>query len=89
MGPGSSPRQPVRCPTQREIGVTVYNYETAVHVEDVEALTAELVALIAKATEHIPEDHIRNAITAASLLTAAQRRGGITGMVRHMAGKWL
>jgi hypothetical protein len=80
--------------------VSVFTYETAVHVEDVERLTDELLAVIAKATEHIPEDHIRNAITAASLLTAAQRlddlplpilwkRGGITGMIRHMAAKWL
>ena len=80
--------------------MTVFTYETAVHAEDVERLTDELLAVIAKATDHIPEDHIRNAITAASLLTAAQRlddlpmpilwkRGGITGMIRHMAAKWL
>ena len=80
--------------------MTGFSYETAVHVEDVEALTAELLSVIAKATEHIPEDHVRNAITAASLLTVAQRldelplpvlwkRGGITGMIRHMAAKWL
>ena len=79
--------------------MTVFTYETAVHVEDVEALTAELLAVIAKGTVHIPEEHIRNTITAASLLTAAQRldklpmpvlwkRGGITGMIRHMAAKW-
>jgi hypothetical protein len=45
--------------------------------------------MIRKATGHIPEDHIRNAITAASLLTAQRlddlpmpilwKRGGITG----------
>ena len=80
--------------------MTVYNYETAVHVEDVETLTDKLLAVIVDATDHIPEDHIRNAITAAALLTAAQRldelplpvlwkRGGITGMIRHMAAKWL
>jgi hypothetical protein len=80
--------------------VSAFTYETAVHAEDVERLTDELLAVIAEATEDIPEDHIRNAITVASLLTAAQRldelplpvlwkRGGITGMIRHMAAKWL
>ena len=32
------------CQPQREIGVTVYNYETSVYVEDVQALTAEILA---------------------------------------------
>jgi hypothetical protein len=80
--------------------VTVFNYETAVYVEDVEALTAELLDVIGKHTEHIPEEHVRNAIVSASLITTAQtldglpmpvlwKRGGITGMIRHMAAKWL
>ena len=74
-------------------------YETAVYVEDVEALTAEIVALIRARTEHIPAGHVRDAIIGASLITAAQeldglslphtwKRGGITGMVRHIADKW-
>jgi hypothetical protein len=75
------------------------SYETAVYVEDVEALTAEIVAAINQRTEHIPEGHVRDAIVGASLITAAQeldglsvpvlwKRGGITGMVRHIADKW-
>jgi hypothetical protein len=57
------------------------------------------VAVIGKGTEHIPEEHIRNAIIGASLITAAQRlddlpmpmkwkRGGITSMIRHISDKW-
>ena len=82
------------------IGVTIFNYETAVHVEDVEALTAELLALTGKATEHMPDDHIRKAIIGASLISVAQKldglpmptlwkRGGIAGTIRHIAAKWL
>ena len=93
--PVNSDRQP-----KREIGLTIYNYETAVYVEDAQALTAEILAAIGKATEHMPNDHIRNAVIGASLITAAQsldglplpilwKRGGITGMIRHMAAKWL
>jgi hypothetical protein len=95
VAPVISDRQP-----QREIGVTVYNYETAVYVEDVQALTAEILAAIGKATEHLSNDHIRNAVIGASLITAAQtldelptpvlwKLGGITGMIRHMTAKWL
>jgi hypothetical protein len=80
--------------------LTTFNYETAVYVEDVQALTAEILATVGKATEHMPNDHIRNAIIGASLITAAQaidglptpilwKRGGITGMIRHVAAKWL
>jgi hypothetical protein len=76
------------------------SYETAVYVEDVQALTDEIVALIRARTEHIPAGHLRDAIVGASLITAAQeldglsmpvlwKRGGITGMIRHMAAKWL
>ena len=75
------------------------SYETAVYVEDVKALTDEIVALIRARTEHIPAGHVRDAIIGASLITAAQeldglslphtwKRGGITGMVRHIADKW-
>ena len=74
--------------------------QTAVYVEDVKALTDEIVALIRARTEHVPEGHLRKAIIGASLITAAQeldglslpvlwKRGGITGMIRHMAAKWL
>jgi hypothetical protein len=70
------------------------------YVEDVQVLTAEILATIGKATEHMSNDHIRNAVIGASLITAAQtldglpmptlwRRGGITGMIRHTATKWL
>jgi hypothetical protein len=80
--------------------VTIFNYETAVYVEDVQALTAEILEAIGKATEHMPNDHIRKAVIGASLITAAQaldglpmsilwKRGGITGMIRHIAAKWL
>jgi hypothetical protein len=76
------------------------SYEAAVYVEDVQALTNELLAVIAKHVERMPEGHIQNAIIGASLITAAQtldelpmpvvwKRGGITGMIRHMAAKWL
>jgi hypothetical protein len=76
------------------------SYETAVYVEDVQLLTDELVALIRARTDHIPAGHLRDAIIGASLITAAQeldgvampvlwKRGGITGMIRHMAAKWL
>jgi hypothetical protein len=76
------------------------SYETAVYVEDVQALTDEIVALIRARTEHIPAGHLRDAIVGASLITAAQeldglsmpvlwKRGGIRGMIRHMAAKWL
>jgi hypothetical protein len=75
------------------------SYETAVYVEDVKALTDEVVALIRARTEHIPGGHLRDAIVGASLITAAQeldgvvlpvlwKRGGITGMIRHIADKW-
>jgi hypothetical protein len=79
------------------------SYETAVYVEDVEVLTAALVAAIRKGTEHVPERHVRNAIVGASLITAAQaldgllledlgaplwKRGGVTSMIRHIVGKW-
>jgi hypothetical protein len=74
------------------------SYETAVYVEDVKALTDEIVALIRARTEQLPE-HLRKAIIGASLITAAQeldglsspvlwKRGGITGMIRHIADKW-
>ena len=87
-------------PSAADIGVTFYNYETAVYVEDVQTLAAEILAAIGKATEHMPNDHVRNAVIGASLITAAQtldglpmpmlwKRGGITGMIRHMAAKWL
>lgn len=80
--------------------MTTFSYETAVYVEDVEALTNELLAVVAKHTDHIPAGHIRDAIIGASLVTAAQKldgllmptlwkRGGITGMIRHVAAKWL
>jgi hypothetical protein len=76
------------------------SYEAAVYVEDVQALTNELLAVIAKHVERMPEGHIQNAIIGASLITAAQtldelpmpvvwKRGGITGMIRRMAAKWL
>jgi hypothetical protein len=76
------------------------SYETAVYVEEVQVLTDEIVALIRARTEHIPAGHLRDAIVGASLITAAQeldglsmpvlwKRGGITGMIRHMAAKWL
>jgi hypothetical protein len=50
-------------------------------------------------TEYIPAGHLRDAIIGASLITAAQaldglslpvlwKRGGITGMIRHIADKW-
>jgi hypothetical protein len=75
------------------------SYETAVYVEDVKALTDEVVALIRACTEHIPAGHVRDAIIGASLITAAQelhgvtlpalwKRGGITGMIPHIADKW-
>jgi hypothetical protein len=75
------------------------SYETAVYVEDVKALTDEIVALIRVRTEHLPEGHLRDAIIGASLITAAQeldglsvpqtwKRGGITGMIRHISDKW-
>ena len=76
------------------------SYETAVYVEDVKALTDEIVALIRARTEHVPEGHLRKAIIGAALITAAQeldglstlpqtwKRGGITGMIRHIADKW-
>jgi len=75
------------------------SYETAVYVEDVQLLTDEIVALIRARTEHIPAGHIRDAIVGAALITAAQeldgvampvlwKRGGITGMIRHIADKW-
>jgi hypothetical protein len=75
------------------------SYETAVYVEDVRLLTDEIVALIRARTEHIYEGHVRDAIIGASLITAAQeldgvspphtwKRGGITGMIRHIADKW-
>jgi hypothetical protein len=76
------------------------SYETAVYVEDVQLLTDEVVALIRARTDHIPAGHLRDAIIGASLITGAQeldglalpilwKRGGITGMIRHMAAKWL
>jgi hypothetical protein len=76
------------------------SYETAVYVEDVQLLTDELVALIRARTDHIPAGHLRDAIIGASLITGAQeldglalpilwKRGGITGMIRHLAAKWL
>jgi hypothetical protein len=101
MGPGSSPRQPFPGVNRSgNIVVTIFNYETAVYVEDVQLLTDEIVALIRARTEHVPEGHLRGAIIGASLITAAQeldglpmptlwKRGGITGMIRHMAAKWL
>jgi hypothetical protein len=75
------------------------SYETAVYVEDVKAATDEIVALIRARTGHIPEGYLRDAIIGASLITAAQqldglslpvlwKRGGITGMIRHIADKW-
>jgi hypothetical protein len=75
------------------------SYETAVYVEDVKALTDEIVALIRARTEYVPEGHLRKAIIGAALVTAAQeidglslpvlwKRGGITGMIRHIADKW-
>jgi hypothetical protein len=75
------------------------SYETAVYIEDVKALTDEIVALIRARTEHLPEGQLRDAIIGASLITGAQeldgvslphkwKRGGITGMVRHIADKW-
>jgi hypothetical protein len=75
------------------------SYETAVYVEDVKALRDEVVALIRARTEHIPAGHLRDAIIGASLITGAQeldglslpvlwKRGGITGMIRHIADKW-
>jgi hypothetical protein len=80
--------------------VTAFSYETAVYVEDVQALTDELLAVAAKHIENMPEGHIRDAIVGASLITVAQtldglkmptlwKRGGITGMIRHMTAKWL
>jgi hypothetical protein len=80
--------------------VTALSYETAVHVDDVQTLAAEILAVISNATENMPDDHIRKAVIGASLITVAQKldglpmptlwkRGGITGMIRHIAGKWL
>ncbi|CCE05780.1 hypothetical protein BRAS3843_1480011 [Bradyrhizobium sp. STM 3843] len=80
--------------------MTAFSYETAVYVEDVQVLTNELLSVIDEQTGHIPAGHIRDAIIGASLITAAQtldelpssvfwKRGGITGMIRHMAAKWL
>jgi hypothetical protein len=76
------------------------SYEAAVYVEDVKALTDEVVALIRARTDHIPASPLRDAVIGASLITTAQeldglsmpvlwKRGGITGMIRHMAAKWL
>jgi hypothetical protein len=49
--------------------------------------------------EHLPEGHLRDVIIGASRIIGAQeldgvslphtwKRGGITGMVRHIADKW-
>ena len=76
------------------------SYETAVYVDDVQVLTNEILAAIGKATDHMPDDHIRKAVIGASLISVAQtldelpmptlwKRGGITGMIRHIAAKWL
>ena len=69
-----------------------------VYVEDVKALTDEIVALIRVRTEHVPEgpskgDHRAPLITAAQeidgfSLPVLWKRGGITGMIRHIADEW-
>jgi hypothetical protein len=79
--------------------MTSVSYETAVYVEDVDALTAELVAVINKGTEHITDERIRNAVIGAALVTAAQVIDGIdmpqtcklcvvTGPIRRIVSKW-
>ena len=77
MGLGSRHASHFDCQPQREIGVTIYNYKTAVYVEDVQALTNELLSVIAKHAEHIPEEHMRNAVIGALLITAAQMLDGL------------
>ena len=54
------------------------SYETAVYVEDVKALTDEIVSLIRARTEHVPEGHLRKAIIGAALITAAQEIDGLS-----------
>jgi hypothetical protein len=100
MHPEPPPRQPFQVSSAARSNLATVNYETAVYVEDVQALTDELLAVIAERAGHIPAGHIRDAIIGAALITAAQtldelpapavlwKRGGITGMIRHIVAKW-
>lgn len=76
-----------------------FTYETCVYMEQVEALTNDILAVLQKHVGDIKDDRVRNAMAAAALITAAQtvdalempekyRVNGVSGLMREMVVKW-
>lgn len=76
-----------------------FTYETCVYMEQVEALTNEILAVMHRHVGDIEDDRVRNAMAAAALITAAQtvdalkmpekyRVNGVSGLMREMVVKW-
>lgn len=74
-------------------------YETCVYMDQVEALTNEILAVVQRHVGDIGDDRVRNAMAAAALITAAQtidvlpisqkfRVNGVSGLMREMVVKW-